>query len=94
MPDKRSDIMSPESILMADFVLAIDETGHALKLQPAMRAIERYKETLLLATADCKHKWETEAQDPDGDVNYCHECGALWHGDGTITLPKGVNPKS
>lgn len=33
------------------------------------------------------HKWDTEAEDPDGDVNWCVECGALWHGDGTITVP-------
>ncbi len=44
----------------------------------------------LLASANPhEHKLETEAEDPDGDVNYCHECGALWHGDGSISMPDG-----
>lgn len=43
----------------------------------------------------CEHKWETEGRDPDGDVNWCVQCGAIWHGDDSITLPsrEGAQPE-
>jgi len=41
----------------------------------------------------CKyHRWETEGHDNTGDVNWCDTCGAIWRGDGTITLPKRAAP--
>lgn len=44
-----SPIVDPEFQLMADFILALNEDKTALNLEPAMQAIKRYKDAILLS---------------------------------------------